>query len=96
MVFTPHSPLPLPYSQFSSQPSSHGHKTQNTEEDTCYTPTAQLEQLLTLKGENSTLLNEKNRLTENNNITEQRNKQLVEENDSLSKEIRGKSTERKE
>ena len=54
---------------------SHGHKTQNIEEDTCYTPTSQLEQLLTtLKEENSTLLNEKNRLTENNNITEQRDK----------------------
>ena len=76
--------------------SSHGHKTQNIEEDTCYTPTAQLEQLLTnLKEDNSTLLNEKNRLTENNNITERRNKQLVEKNDSLSKEIREKSTEHK-
>ena len=41
--------------------SSDGHKTQNIEEDTCYTPTSQLEQLLTtLKEENSTLLNEKN------------------------------------
>ena len=76
--------------------SSHRHKTQNIEEDTCYTPTAQLEQLLTtLKEENSTLLNAKNRLTENNNITEQRNKQLAEENDSLSKEIREKSIENK-
>ena len=72
------------------------HKTQNIEEDTCYTPTSQLEQLFTtLKEENSTLLNEKNRLTENNNITEQRNKQLAEENDSLSKEIREKNIENK-
>ena len=76
--------------------SSHGHKTQNIEEDTCYTPTAQLEQLLTtLKEENCALLNAKNRLTENNNITEERNKQLAEENDSLSKEIREKSIENK-
>ena len=68
---------------------SHGHKTLNVEEDTCYTPTAQLEQLLaTLKEENSTLLNAKNRLTENNNITEQ----LAEENDSLPKEIRALKT----
>ena len=49
---------------------SRGHKTQNIEEDTYHTPTAQLEQLLTtLKEENSILLNGKNRLTENNNIT---------------------------
>ena len=48
-----------------------------------------------MKEENSTLLNAKNRLTENNNITEQRNKQLAEENDSLSKEIREKSIENK-
>ena len=76
--------------------SSHGHKTQNVEEETCYTPTSQLEQLLTtLKEENSILLNEKNRLTENNNITEQRNRQLAEENESLSKEIREKSIENK-
>ena len=76
--------------------SSHGHITQNIAEDTCYTPTAQLKQLLTtLKEENSTLLNAKNRLTENNNIAEQRNKQLAEENDNLSKEIREKSTENK-
>ena len=68
---------------------------QNTEHN-CHTPTAQLQQLLTtLKEENSTLLNEKNRLTENVIFTEQRNEQLAGESDSHSKEIKENSINNK-
>ena len=62
----------------------------------CYTPTAELEKIITdLKEKNHTLLDENNRLRDNISSINQQNQQLSEENNNLTKEIRDITTDKK-